>query len=193
MALHTFFFTAPEELARPPVGLEFKDLPTHQVRGEGAGTARYEPTECTDELAECSLSLELVGPAVSTTCGPWWHCARPIFNASVQHWSTHTLPLPIFIFVRYCPERCFIPAPLGPSRPVHPLVPPPAAPPPPSCPQAGLDEAPEARQRRASACQSAMDSVFAGCDSRCREQLTLDEHVGCVFERSVSRGEEGGV
>lgn len=28
MALHTFFFTAPEELARPPVGLEFNDLPT---------------------------------------------------------------------------------------------------------------------------------------------------------------------
>lgn len=28
MALHTFFFTAPEELARPPVGLEFSDLHT---------------------------------------------------------------------------------------------------------------------------------------------------------------------
>ena len=32
MALHTFFFTCPEELARPPVGMEvFKELKT-QVR-----------------------------------------------------------------------------------------------------------------------------------------------------------------
>jgi hypothetical protein len=41
MALHTFFFTAPEELARPPVGLEFKDL-VHQDLFDAEAAARHE-------------------------------------------------------------------------------------------------------------------------------------------------------
>lgn len=41
MALHTFFFTAPEELARPPVGLEFKDL-VHQDMFDAEAAARHE-------------------------------------------------------------------------------------------------------------------------------------------------------
>jgi hypothetical protein len=40
-ALHTFFFTAPESLARPPVGLEFRDLPHEDVFDEGAAAARH--------------------------------------------------------------------------------------------------------------------------------------------------------
>lgn len=79
MALHTFFFTAPEELARPPVGLEFSDLHTELQESED----------------------ERVGKA-----------------------------------------------------------------------------------RRAAACAAALDSVFASCDGRHRERLTIDDHVGCVFERS---------
>ena len=75
MALHTFFFTCPEELARPPVGLEFKDLPHSDV-----------------------------------------------FDA-------------------------------------------------------------EAQARLQGACQRALEEVFAGCDTRHRERLSLDGHVGCVFER----------
>lgn len=37
--------------------------------------------------------------------------------------------------------------------------------------------------RRAAACTAALDSVFAGCNKRHRERLTIDDHVGCVFER----------
>ncbi|EFN54932.1 hypothetical protein CHLNCDRAFT_134667 [Chlorella variabilis] len=76
MALHTFFFTAPELLARPPVGLEFRELPHEDL-----------------------------------------------FDA-------------------------------------------------------------EGQEVRKAACKSAMEDVFASCDARHREQLTLDGAVGCVFERS---------
>ena len=40
MRLHTFFFSAPEALARPPVGLEFKDLPHEDAFDEEAAGAR---------------------------------------------------------------------------------------------------------------------------------------------------------
>ena len=39
---------------------------------------------------------------------------------------------------------------------------------------------------RKAACKSAMEDVFASCDARHREQLTLDGAVGCVFERCAS-------
>lgn len=78
MALHTFFFTAPEELARPPVGLEGHELP--------------HPGDPFDEAA------------------------------------------------------------------------------------AAAHEA---------ACVCAMEEVFQGCDARHRERVTMDGHVGCVFERWV--------
>lgn len=39
------------------------------------------------------------------------------------------------------------------------------------------------KARRAAACAAALDSVFASCDGRHRERLTIDDHVGCVFER----------
>ncbi|KAI3438282.1 hypothetical protein D9Q98_000717 [Chlorella vulgaris] len=41
-----------------------------------------------------------------------------------------------------------------------------------------------AQAKREAACHQAMESVFSGCDKRCTEQLSLDGHVGCVFERS---------
>lgn len=80
MALHTFFFTAPEALARPPVGLEFKDLP-HADPFDEAAAAAHE-----------------------------------------------------------------------------------------------------------AACLAAMDAVWEGCEARHRERVTLDRHVGCVFERCAQGG-----
>lgn len=73
MALHTFFFTAPEELARPPVGLEFEDLPTGLQASLACACVTFSLATWMLFVASlCSVSLRL---AASLTPSCFCSCA----------------------------------------------------------------------------------------------------------------------
>ncbi|PSC72327.1 stem-specific TSJT1-like [Micractinium conductrix] len=101
MALHTFFFTAPEELARPPVGLEFKEVPHHDQFDATAAAAHAaaclracdEVMGCCDAKRREQLSLDgHVGVVFERS--PYCHgkvqdrvCA--VFAGEIAYWPGH--------------------------------------------------------------------------------------------------------
>ena len=122
MALHTFFFTAPEALARPPVGLEFKDLP-HTHGGDPFDEVRLRSRWQALRAGRCRRA---------------WPAARLLTSSD--------------------------------SCRMRPALPP-------------FTVGQEAAAAHEAACVRAMDCVWEGCEPRHRERVTLDRHVGCVFER----------
>ncbi len=138
-----FFFTAPEELARPPVGLEFKDL-VHQVR-------------CGEVWCGVCLGGGWGRGRVNSRLAAWHLKSSSRAGANLGCWP----PL------RW--HRCL--------KQRGSLLPPP------HLQVQDLFDA-EAAARHEAACKKAVAAVMEQCDARVRDTVSLDGHVGCVFERS---------